>query len=129
MQKNCNVVVTNLMIMWSSIWSRIWSSNWSNTWPTNLIFLKANKPYLYYYYKICHHQLANFVISCRHYWLATLVVRHCYYYYYGQYLFQEVLWLLIKLSSLYISSYYLLTPFYIWWLSTKANPCHQRSYG
>ena len=31
------------------MWSNTWSSTWCNTWPTNIIFLEANKPYLYYF--------------------------------------------------------------------------------
>ena len=58
----------------------IQSSMWSNIWPTNLIFLEANKAYLYYY-QTCHHQFTTFIARHCFYWLATLVVRHCHYYY------------------------------------------------
>ena len=44
---------------------------WSNTRPTNLIFLKAIKLYLYYY-QTCHYWLATFVASRRDYWFAIL---------------------------------------------------------
>lgn len=123
-QKFCNTVVTRPMIMWSSTWSSMISSIWSNTSPTNLIFLKPNKPYLHYY-QICHHRLAILIASCYYYWLATFGTKHGHYYYYHHcYLYQEILKVLIKLLSLCISLYYLPTSFYIQYLSVKTNACH-----
>ena len=122
---NYNAMVMRSMIIWASTWSTIWFSIWfsmrSNMWTTSLIILETNKLYLHYY-QTCHYWLPILVASCCHYWLVILATRHYYYYYYHWcYLSQKILWVLIKLPSLDISSYYLPLPFCIWCLSTKTN--------
>ena len=83
-------MVIKPMIIWYSSWFSIWSSIWSNMWSTNLIFLKANKPY-FHYYQTCHYQLAIIVTNHYQHWLNIFIERHCHYYYHHHYLFQKIL--------------------------------------
>ena len=56
--------------------------------PPNLVFLEANKLYLYYYLT-CYHWLVTLRASRQYHWLATFVARDCHYYYHWRYLSQK----------------------------------------